>query len=153
MGMDVYGKDPTSDVGHRFRASVWWWHPLWDYCCAVYEPCNRISGHTNDGEGLNEWHSRKLSARLNKLVENGEAQAYIAIRDAELAALPNKVCNICKGTGRRLEAPNVGPGNVPCNGCKETGSVDDFRKHYKLDLETIKEFAAFLWACGGFEIC
>lgn len=25
MGMDVYGKEPTSETGKYFRNNVWWW--------------------------------------------------------------------------------------------------------------------------------
>ena len=35
MGMDVYGIAPTSERGEYFRNNVWWWRPLWDYCCEV----------------------------------------------------------------------------------------------------------------------
>ena len=32
MGMDVYGKNQTSEKGSYFRNNVWWWRPLWNYC-------------------------------------------------------------------------------------------------------------------------
>ena len=32
MGMDVYGRAPTSESGEYFRANVWSWHPIWNYC-------------------------------------------------------------------------------------------------------------------------
>ena len=32
MGMDVYGKSPTTEVGAYFRKTIWGWHPLWDMC-------------------------------------------------------------------------------------------------------------------------
>lgn len=32
MGMDVFGQSPISERGEYFRNSVWWWHPLWEYC-------------------------------------------------------------------------------------------------------------------------
>lgn len=34
-------------------------------------------------------------------------------------------CNICGATGKRLPVPDVGPGDVPCNGCEGTGKVTE----------------------------
>jgi hypothetical protein len=28
MGMDVYGRNPTSEAGKYFRANVWSWRPI-----------------------------------------------------------------------------------------------------------------------------
>ena len=54
MGMDVYGRNPTTKQGEYFRNNVWWWHPLADYCTSVAPDitaqCN--SWHHNDGDGL-----------------------------------------------------------------------------------------------------
>lgn len=30
-------------------------------------------------------------------------------------------CDLCGATGKRAEPPNVGPGELPCNGCDGTG--------------------------------
>ena len=35
MGMDVFGKNPTSEVGKYFRRNVWHWRRLADLVCRV----------------------------------------------------------------------------------------------------------------------
>ncbi len=33
MGMDVYGRNPSSEEGEYFRASVWTWGPIYSFIC------------------------------------------------------------------------------------------------------------------------
>ena len=35
MGMDVYGKDPSSECGQYFRANIWSWRPILDQIVAT----------------------------------------------------------------------------------------------------------------------
>lgn len=35
MGMDVFGRAPTSEMGKYFGNNIRWWHPLADYCKEV----------------------------------------------------------------------------------------------------------------------
>ena len=44
MGMDVHGKNPTTEAGKYFHANVWHWRPLWDYCHLVAKDIIRIEG-------------------------------------------------------------------------------------------------------------
>ena len=77
MGMDVYGKNPTSEKGSYFRNNVWWWRPLWDYCLEVApELCSDVSGHTNDGEGLDEAGAIALSEILFQELWDGKTAQY-----------------------------------------------------------------------------
>ncbi len=62
-------------------------------------------------------------------------------------------CTICGATGKRAEPPQTGPGTLPSNGCDSSGRVLNFATHYPFDLENVREFARFLRASGGFEIC
>ena len=52
MGMDVYGKAPTAEVGEYFRRNVWGWRPLWDMCLDLFpELTEKVEyGHSNDGD-------------------------------------------------------------------------------------------------------
>ena len=54
MGMDVYGKNPTSENGKYFRNNVWWWRPLAEYCKQIApEITSKIKYlQSNDGDGL-----------------------------------------------------------------------------------------------------
>ena len=65
MGMDVYGKDAKNEKGEYFRRNVWGWRPLWNYCVDNYEDLvGEVSGHYNDGDGLDEAGSLELAKRI-----------------------------------------------------------------------------------------
>ena len=94
MGMDVYGLKPKNPKGEYFRNNVWWWHPLWDYCC---QTCPEITlrvtnGHDNSGDGLGSVSSRKLGLRIQELIKNGSAEKYITQYYDHLNALPDEPC-------------------------------------------------------------
>jgi hypothetical protein len=152
--MDVYGKAPKSENGKYFRASVWSWHPLWDYCCHVApEITVQVKyGHYNYGDGLDGYASGMLSKVLYEQINSGETAKYASERQKYLDSLPDKICSICEGTGKRLPPPNAGKGNYPCNGCKKTGRVRPNICMYGFSVEDVKEFAEFLAECGGFVI-
>lgn len=152
MGMDVIGRNPTNKVGEYFRNNVWWWHPLWQYCCAVDAtladkvPC----GHSNDGDGLESCEDcEDLASKLQHSIDNGYADFYISQRDLELERMPFETCDFCSGTGVR----NFEGKDIQCNGCEGKGKKKSIDSWYKLDKENIKSFIEFLNNCGGFQIC
>lgn len=165
MGMDVSGKNPTTEQGVYFRASVWGWRPLWDYCAAV-APAGLISaklhhaGHMNDGAGLDAIGALRLAQALRDQLKHGGAFKYCETLQRVRDALPDERCEWCAGTGRRLDPPGKGAGTYPCNACggdlqadkPGKGWVRPFECSYRLDVETISEFTGFLLGCGGFEI-
>lgn len=171
MGMDVFGKKPTAEAGSYFRRNVWGWRPLADYCIGLAPDITAACRHwhTNDGDGLSAKASRTLAKRLRASLADGHAKAYIAIRDATLAAMTNEPCSLCAATGVRTDEVAHAAG-MPrrvivadghprhgetgwCNGCDGRGHVRPWATHYPLALGDIEAFAAFLEACGGFEIC
>lgn len=157
MGMDVYGKNPTSEEGKYFRNNVWWWRPLWGYCCQFAEdliPTDvKTGGQMNDGAGLEDKQARNLGARLFKLIADGHTKNFAESYKKELDNLPDEDCEICGGTGKRLPPPEVGPGETPCNGCGATGKCRPWATEYPFSEENVQEFAKFCIASGGFEIC
>lgn len=154
MGMDVYGRRPQGENGTYFRANVWYWHPLWTYCeqIATHIIPDDNSGHMNDGWGLGAKKSRDLAALLRENLDNGMTAKYAEERQAALDALPDESCTICAGTGRRMEPPQIGAGDKPCNGCGETGKTRPFGTYYGFEVSFVREFADFLETCGGFNI-
>lgn len=171
MGMDVYGKMPKNEVGEYFRRNVWGWRPLWDYCVDNFpELVGEVSGHYNDGDGLNADGSLELAKLIRAQIKDGSAQNYIQERNNHLASLERPACDLCQGTGIRTDAVGVENGMPTralspemsmltgrthgyCNGCQGEGKKDAWETNYGLDLEDIEEFAEFLENCGGFEIC
>lgn len=177
MGMDVYGKKPTAKVGEYFRASVWGWHPLWEYVTYVApDLASKVTyGHSNDGDGLDAANSKALAVVLRNSVRSGAAAGYVKERDEMIANLPKKDCEHCNGTGTRTDhigkdgdwenkPPNRDAGVCVrcgletcdcrgwCNACGGRGWCRPWAASYSLEVETISEFANFLDDSGGFEI-
>lgn len=172
MGMDVYGKNPSSEAGEYFRRNVWGWRPLWKY---VEDTHPEIAGkveyaQSNDGDGLDAENSIKLAEALKKDIWDGVADNYIALRNSYLASLTRPDCEHCQGTGIRTDAVGVENGMPErelepdmaslvgrtkgwCNGCSGEGKKDAWETNYYLDIEDIQQFSDFLEASGGFEIC
>ena len=157
MGMDVFGNKPKNEKGEYFRASVWYWHPLWD-CLETLHPtiCNKCeSPHDNSGSGLNSRDSLALSQLLKKDLENGTIEEYIKQRDEYIANLPKQDCKYCDGKGTRTWLTQDGTEEEvkQCNVCHGELQVPSFESMYHMDLSLMKEFQIFLENCGGFQIC
>lgn len=171
MGMDVYGKAPRSSAGEYFRNNVWWWHPLWDFCCSV--DCSleeRVpDGHINAGDGLDDEGAKALAMALMESLEDGYARAWHQARNEHIAELPRRECQWCESSGirrdevgRKLGMPERALEQAQsiilnrthgwCNGCDGLGSQDPWLASYSFSLENVREFALFLQDCGGFEI-
>ena len=87
MGMDVYGKAPTSEAGEYFRNNIWWWRPLADFLTDTYPELTQTCEywHTNDGDGLGAEDSTALAHDLTRDLDNGAVETYAANRAEALA--------------------------------------------------------------------
>ena len=171
MGMDVYGKAPISEVGAYFRNNVWYWRPLAQLCLTmapeICAPCEHWQ--SNDGDGLDGSGAEALATVLRKRLEDGTIARYVAARDKHLAEMADEACTLCSGTGVRSDAigrehgmpakvihedghPRDGQTGW-CNACEGRGQRRPFEANYPCAVENVAEFADFLAACGGFEIC
>jgi hypothetical protein len=174
MGMDVYGAKPKTETGSYFRNNVWWWHPLWDYCCDVAIDLIgeelASEGHYNSGKGLGAEEAAELGKRLKDEIYSGRTYQYQQEYNDHLANLERRTCKLCEGTGIRSDEIGVSMGMPTrklteeeqillgresgwCNGCRGEGLVDDFNTNYPFSVENVDEFATFLLSCGGFQIC
>ncbi len=165
MGMDIYGKN-----GDYFRRNVWSWHPLADLCewfaQDIFDKCQRW--HSNDGGGLDGDDARALADALDTALRHGRVTAYIAERNAALAALPDQSCSTCAGSGIRTDAIGVDQGMITrvveqdghprhgqtgwCNGCDGVGHARPTATWYAVTVDDVSEFVEFLRDCDGFEI-
>lgn len=168
MGMDVIGRNNPNAY---FRRNVWGWHPLamliQDIAPNIAAACRYW--HTNDGDGLDEKHSKKLGALLRQELASGAIASYIARRDKTLLSRPRQTCRICLGTGvrnddvgrgQRMDELVIDKPSHPrhgqtgwCNACDGIGTQPPIEAHYRLTVKDVEEFAAFLNICGGFQIC
>ena len=78
MGMDVYGKNPSSEIGKYFRNNVWWWRPLAEYAIKtapeICAPCKYWG--SNDGDGLDAAGAVALADALQAEVNANRTEAY-----------------------------------------------------------------------------
>ncbi len=174
MGMDVYGKKPTSEKGEYFRNNVWWWRPLWDYCCEVASDVISDSlaenGHYNGGAGLDGIMALALAEILRDELESGRTAEYERKQNEYRASLPREKCELCEGTGIRTDKVGVENGmptralDEPeailtgrthgwCNGCRGIGTQESWESGYPFSTENVREFVEFLTDSGGFSIC
>ena len=172
MGMDVYGKNPSSGRGQYFRRNVWGWHPLWEYVENVHPEIAQLveNAHTNDGDGLGARKSKELANLLFEDYVSGKVSAYVRERNRQISELEMPTCNICEGTGIRSDELGIKNGQPEkeldadiaiitgrtkgwCNGCNGVGKTEPWEANYYLDQEDVREFAEFLEECGGFQIC
>ena len=177
MGMDVFGKNPTSKEGEHFPNNVWWWRPLADYCIEVAPDLTAQCKHwhTNDGDGLDGQNSLFLADALQREIDSGRCKRWGEVRQSELERLPNEPCKFCEATGVRKPLPEIVPGDedelfprykgeielgagdpanggVKCPSCNGEGYVRPWRSHYPFAVENVQDFITFLRGCGGFEI-
>jgi hypothetical protein len=177
MGMDVIGRAPTSERGKYFDNNISWWHPLASYCNEVAPEI--ASGcrlwHSNDGDGLDAAASRALAEALEAEIESGRCADIERQAEAAREAAPKETCPICHGKGvvwrtRRqpivdffgeVELPlhvtdlddlRIDDGSsMPCLFCDGRGfHRPSFATPFS--VENVRNFAAFLRDCGGFEI-
>jgi hypothetical protein len=172
MGMDVYGKKATAEVGEYFRRNVWGWRPLWAYVENCHPEIASLveHGNSNSGDGLNARKSKLLATEIRNNLADGTAQTYITARNLYLSELPKTTCELCEGTGIRTDAVGLEYGMPErelapevaiitgrtqgfCNGCSGEGTKEAWETNYYLDQEDLEQFADFLENCGGFEIC
>lgn len=165
MGMDVFGKNPSAEVGKYFRNNVWWWRPLADYVINIYPSiaAGCTEWHSNSGDGLDAASSLALADALDADLASGVVDAYAVAYARDVEQLPRETCNLCQGTGLRVDEigrrhgydaprdPETGRGG--CNGCTGEGTRAHWAASYPFCTENVREFAAFVRASGGFQIC
>lgn len=174
MGMDVYGKNPTSERGEYFRNNVWWWRPLWEYCCEVGRSVitDEVAEGCcyNDGRGLDEADSKELSDILLAELWEGRTAEYERKYNEFRASLPREDCGFCGATGIRTDEVGVEMGMPTraldeaeailtgrthgwCNACRGVGTTESWQSSYPFSVDNVREFAMFLADSGGFEVC
>ncbi len=135
MGMDVFGKTPTSKEGAYFRASVWEWLPLYERMAALCD--GSLDSQTLDGMRYNSGFGpddpvvcREMADRL----------------DAWLATYPGDYHSVDSDMKVTLEGRLVSDAELASQPTLAT------RSPYRITCESIREWILFLRHCGGFEV-
>ena len=96
MGMDIYGRRPSSIAGEYYRGQWDDWHRLADCICALApaEAGGCKDWYSNDGDGLDAAESQALADKLDNYIINGTAGRYINEYNAK-SETPRKLCCLC----------------------------------------------------------
>lgn len=153
MGVDCYGKNPSSERGEHFQNSWWSWRPLavyvLDVCKDVFEEGETIFWQSNDGQEVSAATSLKIANRLRYLLDSGDVKKYKKGYDRRMGDLPDEQCKFCNSTGTRTDRGNP----FTCNACKGSGKVRPMETCYPFTIENVDQFQKFCAASGGFQIC
>jgi len=150
MGMDISGIKPVSETGSYFRNNVWWWRPLWHYCCVVGK--DLINEDTadgcsyNGGNGLNADDAAKLAVILQTKIADGHTKTWKEERDLYLESLPDENCGRCNNNNRGNSKKE------DCKACDGKGTREHFSRNYPFEVDNVDNFSNFLLDSGGFEV-
>lgn len=161
---NAYEKWENENPGVYFRNNVWWWRPLWNFVCGT---CQNIltekdmsKGTYNDGHKISKTKSKKIAARLRKLIKDLDVKIYAAHFEEERqrAVEHNKEVQD-KIDALKEEVKQLGgdmaPKDYPERYKTRWDELQDCKKwegNYPFDEENVKEFAEFCEQSGGFEI-
>jgi hypothetical protein len=158
MGMDVYGKKPTSEEGEYFRNNMQAWGSLAEYINEV-APDIAIKceyWHGNDGDGLDAANALKLAETLQAEVDSGRCELRERARASVQEGMPTEPCPLCDGTGRRKPGREAGAGDfvtgIVCVLCGGRGRITPWSRSGWFSVRNVQDFVAFLRGSGGFEI-
>lgn len=134
MGMDVWGRNPSSDVGKYFRANIWSWRPIHDLirtlCSDLLAPETIVGMSINDGFGPSDATTcQEMARRFSEwLATNANGHAL----DSDLKASKD---------GRLVtrEEASANP------------SIELVSPYQVCDAH-LREWVAFLQDCGGFAV-
>ena len=160
MGMDVYGKDPSSDQGEYFRNNVWYWRPLWSFCEFASPQVTAKVAHSqfNDGDGLNAEDTLILAKDIQRCIDDGTLNLWANDYQHYKDSLPLIECTYCNQTGLRTWEPNSFQNDTDqpiikkCNVCNGEGNYKHELYSYPFELDNVHNFLKFLESSGGFEI-
>jgi hypothetical protein len=143
MGFDIIGRN-----GNDFRNNGYWWGPLADYCREVAPDITKHCKYwySNDWDGLSAKYALALAERLDAELAAGRTDLYARAHHFER----RQQCPLCEGTGTKQMRP--GAGMSECIVCRGKGLTPDMDTYNPFTVKNVRDFVAFLRACGGFQI-
>jgi hypothetical protein len=134
MGMDVYGRKPSSPAGEYFRANVWSWHPIHvlieELCSDLLDEKTLEKLAFNDGAGPKKQKTcTAMASRFEAWMEH-HTEGHRVESDLQVTK----------------EGRFVPESELAANPDLETVSP------YRVTDEHLKEWVEFLRHCGGFEV-
>jgi hypothetical protein len=140
MGMDIYGRKPSSSKGEYLRLTQSGWTPVWSY---VAELCQDLlterdiqCGFSNDGHRISAAKAADIAQRLHE---------HLSVKAAPETFKPAYLSAGKKRARPNLEDRHSGEGSIARVAALDQKMAPKMRK-------ALMEFAAFCAASGGFEV-
>lgn len=134
MGMDVWGRNPSTPDGRYFRANIWSWRPIH---ALIRELCADL---------FDEDQLARLGFNVGAGPENGDLCVEMARRFELWLEHHGQGHSIDLGIRVAPDGRLVLPENLSQTDASATRSA------YQVDDAHLKEWVRFLRACGGFEV-
>lgn len=160
MGMELYGKNPSSEEGVYFRNNIWYWRPLWWFCeyASPIVTSKVVHSQLNCGDGLNEKDSKTLAQDIKNCIDTGTLDSWAKEYQEYKDSLPLENCTYCNETGLRTWEPGTFQNTThqsitkKCNVCDGEGKHKNDLHSYPFEIKNVHNFFKFLNSSGGFEI-
>ena len=161
---NAYEKWEKENPGVYFRNNVWWWRPLWMYVCASCEDIlteeDMSKGTWNDGHKISKTKSKKIAARLRKMLKNLEVKMYAVHAEEER----QEAVQHNKEVQEKIDALNeevkqfgsdLVPKDYPEPYKTRWDKLQEWKKweaNYPFSVDNVREFEIFCEQSGGFSI-
>jgi hypothetical protein len=134
MGMDIYGRNPTSEAGKYFQANIWSWRPIHalilQECADLLDPKLLEKLGFNDGDGPEDQETcTAMANRFERWLEHHVGGHTI---DSDLRVTAE---------GRFVSEEELADS-------PEMQSMSP----YEVEDEQLKKWVEFLRHCGGFSV-
>jgi len=155
----------NENPGIYFRNNVWYWRPLWAFVC---NNCSDIltikdmeKGSYNDGYKISKTKSKKIAARLRRLLREQEVQLqYKEFEEERQRGVEHnkKIEDLVSALKERVKEQHgdIIPANYPEPHKTDWDNLQSQRNwnaNYPFEVQNVKEFAEFCEQSGGFIIC
>ena len=161
---NAYEKWENENPGVYFRNNVWWWRPLWMYVCSscqdILTEKDMTKGTYNDGHKISKTKSKKIAARLRKLIKDLDVKIYAAHYEEkrqETVDYNKKIEVLIDVLKERVKEQHgdIVPRDYPEPHKTDWDNLQAKKKwegNYPFDEKNVKEFAEFCEQSGGFTI-
>jgi len=131
MGMDVYGRNPSSEIGEYFRANIWSWRPIHELIerSGVLSPRMLEDISYNDGAGPDAEDAERIADAIEKMIAGMDDEHVFMYTQEVQNDLLQKVS---ESLGGKVVFP-------------------DFPS-YAVEVKHVREFVDFCRESGGFEV-
>ena len=102
----------------------------------------------NDPQTIDHDKAMEIAQKLTEL--DNELSHYEVKEKKQLDNLQDEECDICGGTGKRCEPPEIGPGDIICNRCNGKGVARPIETIFPFRMDVVRNFAEFCEYSGGF---